>query len=364
MNILMFSMSTYKEWDQGVVNRNFFVLRELLLRNEVERVLVIDYLPLTFKRALKQWIQRGFKLNRLKQVHSKLFVYSTALSIFSKEKLIREINSIAKKILKPKLVLWSYFPLFVDYFGKFNEDISIFDAVDDWSMHPSYKNQSAKLRKNYEVIKQKADFIFTVSEELKDRLFDDRENVYWIPNGVDLKHFKKSESSIDLKFKRPIIGYSGVIQSRVDFSLVKYLAQKNPDKSFVFIGPIWKDAQVNLVKDLLNVYFLGRVSYNELPNYLYQFDAAIIPHKIDQFTKSMDPLKLYEYLACGLPVVTTIGLKDPELAKFVETSKDYEEFNRAINNPRRTSRGEIHEVLKNHTWEKRVNRMLEIIKYA
>jgi len=105
-----------------------------------------------------------------------------------------------------------------------------------------------------------------------------------------------SEKPKDLEnIPKPIIGYLGIIQQRIDIDLLEYLAQKNPDKSFVLIGPLWpvyfrklrKPAiEIKRLEKYKNIYLLGRKKYQQTPVYINNFQVAICPHKIDKFIKS------------------------------------------------------------------------------
>ena len=113
--------------------------------------------------------------------------------------------------------------------------LTVFDSVDNWAEHSSYVKFKTRIEKSYDYIKKNTDIIFTVAEDLKN-LFDDQPNVYWIPNGVDLKHYQDEWKLVNRDIgdlPKPIIGYIGVIQDRVDLELIQFLAENNPNKSFV-----------------------------------------------------------------------------------------------------------------------------------
>jgi glycosyltransferase involved in cell wall biosynthesis len=129
-----------------------------------------------------------------------------------------------------------------------------------------------------------------------------------------------------LKIKKPILGFLGTIQYWIDFDLIRFIAFKNPGWSIVMIGPIGRLAEIEKIKSLPNVYLLGRKPYQEVPNYVKAFDVCLNPYKIDEVSKSCSPLKLYEYLASGKPIVS---VDMPEARKFknlIEIGLDYEDF--------------------------------------
>ncbi len=367
----MFSMSSYKEWGRGVRNRNYYILDELLKRREVTEVIMVEYLPLQWQKKLSAFWFVLFEIYKssyriiakdyggiLYSVNDKLKVYTTYCmnGLCGRLKRLGAID----KNENEKRILWSYFPLYASCFSDLPNDIIVFEAVDDWRAHPAYRKYIKVLARNYFLIAKKSDCIFTVSEHLKNHLFYDHKNTRWIPNGVDAESIDRAP----LRNKKTTIGYVGTIQSRVDFDLVCFLAKSKKDKQFVFVGPVWKDAEAHRVSACGNVIFTGPVPNNELRHYLSTFDVAIIPHKINELTASMNPMKFYEYLAAGLPVVATQKLaSDSDLLYY---AKSYDEFSEAIdlalseNTEDRASKRIAY--AKNNSWKERVNEMMRMIR--
>lgn len=389
-------MSAYTDWQAGIVNRNYHILQTLAKDERVDKIIAVDFLPLGFGwlRKIKYYYNNLIKgvvacddqkkvclngetmfgdlTSRCYQITSKIYVYSSVNKLTT---VISELAKIKTRLALNNLLIWSYNPLLdnlAEIKNRLNAQGVIFDAVDDWSVHSVYQKQKELLQQNYQKIKQDADIIFTVSLELKQQLFSDLPKVAWVPNGVNVEKFSSpinSDLPADLKnINQPIVGYIGMIQNRLDWDLIKYLAEKNRDKSFVFIGWIWREAQELInqkLKQLPNVHFLGRKDYNELPQYLKHFQAAIIPHKINDFTKSMNPLKMYEYLAAGLPIVSTkvAGVDDfSSLIKIAHNSEEFDQYlNEVIANNSVESKQDRISAAQNCSWENRVEKMLNII---
>jgi glycosyltransferase involved in cell wall biosynthesis len=378
-------MSDWREWSkQGIVNRNYHVLSNLLKREEIGKILAIDFLPHTKIRALKSYVKNQLLVSddnliksdltsKFYKINEKLFGYTTIDTIFknSEDKICQKINKLISHLDLSNVIIWSYLPTFVGYYEELKAKLKVFDTVDNWIKHPNYKSFRGRLKKNYKRIEENADLIFTVSENLKE-LFPSNNDVHWIPNGVDVNHFQQltisNKQSTISSFKRPIIGYAGIIQDRIDMELVSYLANRNQDKSFIFIGMVWPDANLKEVEKLENIHFLGHKSYNELPPYIHQFDAAIIPHKINEFTLSMNPLKLYEYLACGKPVVTTPIAGTEEFRGLIEITGTKEEFNQKIqevlSDDNKNSRIRRVEAVKQHSWDSRIDQMFNYVNQS
>lgn len=381
-DVVMFSMSDWNDWNKkGIVNRNYHILNQLLENNNIGKILHIDFLPYAKKRALRSYFENqvlsnGNKIIKrdstsiFKKVSERLYTYSTIDSIFNEEKVYSKLNEIIDNLGFENIILWSYFPMFAGYFDKINSDIKIFDTVDNWIEHNNFKNYKERLKANYNLIDQRADLIFTVSKDLI-KLYPNNKNVHWVPNGVDVEKFKNYDLEFRIKdknsniIKKPIIGYVGIIQDRIDIDLIEYISNKNEDKSIVLIGDVWPDANIDKLKNKDNIYFIDRVKYKELPNYLNNFDVAIIPHKINEFTKSMNPLKLYEYLACGKPVVTTPVAGIDNFKDLISVASNKEEFNNKIQGALRENSGELErkrvESVREHSWKSRMDGMMDYV---
>ena len=381
-DVIMLNMSNYSEWDEGVSNRNYHILRELLNREEVGKVLAVDYLPLNFKRALRTYkedlvlnidkskiVKRGLT-HKVSKISEKLYVYTDIDFWLRPKSSMNRIKKTAIDLGFDDFVLWSYYPFAAPHWDNMGQKMTIFDAVDNWLLHSSYEKYTDRLKANYEKIKDETDLIFVVSKNLTN-FFDDQPNVYWVPNGVDIKHYNKKFALMNRDISdiaKPIIGYVGVVQKKVDFELLKYLADKNPDKSIVIVGPVW--AEQEKAKEVLaqqkNVYFLGYKKYNEAPQYIQQFDVGIIPHKTAGFSATTNPMKMYEYLACGKPVVATDNIGTENVEDMISVAKDYESFNQAVNNALENDKPEAitkrREFVKKFSWFNTVSKMIDLTK--
>jgi len=380
-------MSPYKDWQNQIVNRNFFILQNLQKNPLVDKILAVDFLPRKMKQGLKYYyrnLMTGLKNAEIiygdltsdcYQVADKIYAYSSIDAVWSAKTVIKELNKIKKKLNFNNLIIWSYNPMFLDFINKMDYQLFVFDTVDNWTEHPGYLKlmKRKKLLANYKKIAQKADIIFTVSKELLDfyKKFDRMQNISWIPNGVDFDHYTNSQNyqkptAIDNETK-PIIGYIGTIQDRLDFDLIKFIAEKNKDKIIVLGGPVWKSVKKEIESklNLPNIKFLGRINWQDAPAYLNKFDVCIIPHKLDKFIKSTNPMKMYEYLALGKPIITTEGAGIKDFEKYLYIANDNEKFNQLIQKALAEDADEIKakriEIAKQQDWSKRVSKMLDLI---
>lgn len=155
---------------------------------------------------------------------------------------------------------------------------------------------------------RESDKVFATARILEERVKKIRNDVVYLPNGVRYKDFQKEnylepEDFVKYKeFKKCI--YVGAIAEWIDKSLIEYILKNNPDIHFFFIGPIhWNGLEE--LKRFQNLHLLGKKQYEDIPNYMHFADVAIIPFEINILTDAINPVKLYEYLASGLPTVTT-----------------------------------------------------------
>lgn len=401
VDIVMFGMSEYHDWQHGIVNRNCHVLHTLLRHPRVRKVIVVDYLPYTKKRAVREWFQNivhgvhgkvisrgpmhklvavreadiertGYSLPGIERsaVPYKLFVYSDVGSARDEAGVYKRLSAELGRLGVRDLLLWSYLPVFVGYFGALGEQMSVFDAVDNWIEHASYKKIAPRLQLNYEAIKHKADVIFTTSEDLVK--FFDRPRCWFMPNGISLTHVASAPKLVGrdvADLPRPIIGYGGTLQEdRIDIDLVARLAQLNPTKSFVLVGPVWpgiKKLVDKKLKSLPNVHLLGRKPYQEALSYYREFTVAIIPHLANEFNRHTNPLKLYDYLALGKPIVATKHTGLDQFKDVIHLAGTPEEFNTELLQALAETAPELAEQRKERakafSWDATVDAMLKKI---
>ena len=370
-------MSRYSEWQKGVVNRNFFVLEELRRRPEIEQVLSIDFLPFTSKQSIRNIIQdlRGARGDVLKEVGTRcrtvqrnFYVYSTSQNVKEAKKILSKIDEVLKKIQAKDLLLWSYNPFIAGAFSHFKSSHSVFDAVDNWQRHPVYENYQEKLKTGYQEINRRAKTIFTVSQSLLS-LFFGHPQVRLVPNGVALDLWQTPQSvPLELQMiPTPRIGYIGNIQERVNLDLIQYLAENNLDKHFILIGRVWESTQkkVKQLQKISNIHFIDRVPYAALSAYVQHFDVCLVPHLVNDFTDSMNPMKMYEYLALGKPVISSSLTGFDEFKEVIHLAGAPEEWQHQLNLALVGDGDELKvrrkSLVRNHTWQNRVNDMMRII---
>ena len=208
-----------------------------------------------------------------------------------------------------KPITWSFLPTSGEVVGALKEKLIVYHCVDEFSEFTGTdKNAILNMERD---LMQKADQVFVSSGPLYEikKLHNPRTSM--VTHGVDLDHFRKAcDPNVVVPadiagLGHPVIGFYGLIADWVDLNLIRFLSSvaSRLMVTFVLIGKV--DTDVSAIKGLANVHLLGRKPYSALPSYCAGIDVAILPFVINELTLASNPLKLREYLAAGLPVVTT-----------------------------------------------------------
>ena len=268
-------------------------------------------------------------------------------------------------------ILWTYNPLIIDMVGSFNESMVVYHCVDDLTAAPGMPvNSILKLEKD---LARRADIIFTTSPRLhKTRSRWNPNNTYYFPNVADFNHFSTScqQGRIPEDMQRipnPRIGFIGAISEyKVDFELISFVAEKRKDWHWVMIGQIGEgqpETSVDLLKQA-NIHFLGPKPYQVLPDYLRGFDVAVLPCTKNDYTASMFPLKFFEYLSAGKPVVAT---DLPALRHYADaciltqTPDDFIQALDSVFKGKVPDKKKCLELAREHTWQKRLDQMEKLL---
>lgn len=194
--------------------------------------------------------------------------------------------------------------------GKLGESELIYYCVDEYT---AFTGVSSGLKALEENLFKNSDLVIVSAEKLYESKKHFNPNTFIIRHGVDFTHFRKAldpatEIPAEIRdLPKPIIGFHGLLADWVDFDLFKRIADHFTGGSLVLVGKttVEGEEKIKLVKDLPNVHWLGRKEYADLPNYCKGFDVALNPFVINELTLSVNPLKVREYLAAGLQVVST-----------------------------------------------------------
>ncbi len=209
-------------------------------------------------------------------------------------------------------ILWTYNPLTVEFLTLSKFGAVVYHCVDDMKAVPGMPVE-VLVRAERELVRR-ADVIFTTAPRLAEDRRTLNSNTYYHGNVADYDHFSRA---LDARIKipedlvripEPRLGFVGAVSGyKLDFSLLRKLAEAHPEWSIVLIGKVgegdpWTD--VSELRGLQNLHLLGPRAYSELPCYLKGLQVALLPNLLNEYTASMFPMKFFEYLAAGLPVVS------------------------------------------------------------
>jgi teichuronic acid biosynthesis glycosyltransferase TuaH len=246
----------------------------------------------------------------------------------------------------------------------------VYQCMDDLSQVKYTRRHGVRLEE--EIIKS-SDLVLCTSRELTNLKSAISPDVHFHPNAADFDLFNKAVTHVypkpaDLKFgNKKIIGFTGSIEYRTDFELLKKIAAYHKDKILFMLGPVSGEEHLETGIDKLpNVIFAGARPIKELPPYLQHFDCCIIPYKINTLTASIYPLKINEYLAAGKPVVATHFSEDiysfHENAWVVDTHDEFvHAIDEAINGNDEDKKQQRIRAASMNTWEKRVEEFWKLV---
>lgn len=296
-------------------------------------------------------------------------LYRMLLKLNEKMIVNRIIQVIKKFDIKHYIYINSFNFHYPGITEKLNPKLTVYHCVDPMIM--PYDMKHGIISENSLV--SSSDIVICTSKQLQTEKKSLNPETFFVSNGADIKHSAKAlEDNLLIdqrisKLKNSVIGYIGTIERRINYDLLKEVIDKNPDKDFVFVGPIAKEYVPEWFMNYENIHLLGRVPYKDLPSILKGFDIAIIPFKKDKVSSTIFPLKLFEYLGAGKPVVSTNF--NPDLKEFTLDTVPYcedassfsEVLNTILKTDNETQKQRRLSVARENTWEKRVEQFESII---
>jgi glycosyltransferase involved in cell wall biosynthesis len=393
-DIIFFSLS---RWDDQISSMPFSMAIELAKNN---RVFYIDH-PFTLKDYIKEHKNSQIKARKealwkgtniftpLFEISPKLEAVCTRLMLpinfLPDSKLYKALSKFndsmvfdtIRKIIKDKKIenfifINAFDPFYCQHFPSDIQPIlKIYQSMDDISQASYTAKHGTRLEqqmiRNYSLTLTTSKELFKLKKQWSDK-------VYYLPNAADTSIFSKSifepqarPAELQGLENKKIIGYTGNIESRIDYELLKKCIETYPAFIFCLVGPISSNDHETIgLKNYPNVILTGAKKMNQLPQYLHFFDCCIIPFKKNKLTKSIYPLKINEYLSAGRAVVTTDFSEDIEAFSSVVTiSKTHQEFMDAISsqisNNEHATQIERNKFASHNTWEARVKDFWKII---
>ncbi|MDN3296363.1 family 1 glycosylhydrolase [Streptomyces ficellus] len=197
--------------------------------------------------------------------------------------------------------VWLYTPMALDTARALRPGRVIYDVMDDLA---AFLGASPALRRRQGELLRTADIVFTGGRSLHRSVADRRtHDIHCFPSGVDTAHFTRART-LRRPHDRPVAGYVGVIDERLDLDLLRGLSSELPDWTIRMVGPVTK-IDPSTVPRAANLHYAGLTPYEELPRELAGFDVALMPFALNEATRSISPTKTLEYLVAGLPVIST-----------------------------------------------------------
>ena len=372
------------DWDNPFWTNKQHVASELARRGH--RVFYIESLGLRRPSASAADVSRI--LRRLRRavampraVRENLWVWSPVVLPFQRYGVVRAFNRfLLKSMLAFHLkrldlrrdILWTYNPLTTRLLSLRTFGQVVYHCVDEIKAQPGMP--ADVLGPAERELVEMSDIVFTTAPKLAEVRKAWNPNTHDFGNVADFDHFAKAREEAtpvpeDLaSIPTPRIGFIGAVSSyKVDFPLIRALAQSRPDWSVVLIGKVgegdpWTDSAA--LAGLPNLYLLGPRPYAELPRYLKGFEVALLPNTMNEYTESMFPMKFFEYLAAGKPVVS-VDL--PALRAYHDLAwlaKSPEDFVNGVGEARHGAVAPLEQRLalaRQHTYTARTERMMALV---
>lgn len=242
--------------------------------------------------------------------------------------LSRYIRHHARRLGMDKFQMWTFMPTTASLVPYLKPDKLIYYCVDEWSAF-TFLNSKLMDEMEQSLIRQ-SNLVIASAEKLYATKRHLNPETHLVSHGVDSEHFAKVQAASTViaaelrNVKPPVIGFWGLIGEWIDLELIRYVAERHPDWSIALIGKA--DVSCAILQGLQNIHFVGPRSYESLPGFAKGFAASILPFKVNRLTENVNPIKLREYLAAGLPVVSTAL---PEVKRYdgvVRIGHNREEF--------------------------------------
>lgn len=270
-------------------------------------------------------------------------------------------------------VFWYYTPMMLAFTAGARAELVVYDCMDELA---NFAFAPADIAQREAALMARADIVLCGGASLYEARSHRHENIHCLPSGVDVAHFARGADGLPAPEDQaglpgPRLGFYGVIDERLDLDLIAGIAAAKPEWTFVMVGPVVKIDEADLPR-AANIHWLGRKDYAELPAYAAGWDVALMPFALNASTEFISPTKTPEYMASGLPVVST-PVRDVvagygslnciriagDVAGFVEACED---LLAAPDAARATWRAEARDCLADKSWDgiaARITRELE-----
>ncbi|HMM80322.1 MAG TPA: glycosyltransferase [Pyrinomonadaceae bacterium] len=293
---------------------------------------------------------------------------SESIVSLNRKFLVRQIRRSMRRLGFENVVNMVFNPAAGLIAGHLGESELIYYCVDEYT---AFTGVAAGLKEIEEDLFRKADVVVVSAEKLLESKARFNPETHLIRHGTDWRHFRKAvDGSLELPtdvadLPRPIIGFHGLIADWVDLELVQKIAEHFSQGSVVLVGKhtIETERLVAELRSIANVHVLGRKPYSELPAYCAAFDVAINPFVINELTLAANPLKVREYLAAGLPVVST-DIPEVRVLADVSVGDSHDSFIEKIEHAlaHAKPRAAVSDAIRAESWEAKVDELRKILE--
>lgn len=269
-------------------------------------------------------------------------------------------------------LLWYYTPMALSFTAHLQPRLTVFDCMDELS---AFKGAPQEMKDREAELLKRADLVLTGGQSLYEAKLGRHRDLHVFPSSIDFNHFAQARTNIpepedQQNIGRPRIGFCGVIDERMDLELLGAIAALRPEMQFIMIGPVVKIDPETLPRPS-NVHYLGGKDYKQLPAYMAGWDAAMLPFARNESTRFISPTKIPEYLAAGLPVVSTSitdVVRPYGVQKLVRIADEAEHFVNAIDHALSLDatdpdwRARVDSMLSENSWDLTHKRMTDLIE--
>ena len=250
--------------------------------------------------------------------------------------------------------------------------LTIYHCVDLHTADTTSEREKRWIERQENSLLESADMVLCTSRRLFSHCSRKNPRTFLVPNGADFPLFAKASDPstplpLELKgIRRPIIGYVGSLDERIDKELISHIVRRRGDWSLVLVGRRKREfGSFPQGVETNNLHFFDQQPMDRLPGFLKAFDVCIIPYLVNPLTEAVYPLKVNEYLAAGKPVVSTALNELEPLKEVVLLSGSKEEFYenilRALTDvPEKVKKRQ--EIAMQNDWEARVQEISRVIK--
>lgn len=276
------------------------------------------------------------------------------------------VRRAARRLGMDRPVVWTFLHQTDRVLGTLGDRASIYHCVDHWAWlmpRVPLMGSAARIERDEALTAARADFTVSTSKFLRDRLASHNRHSHYVPNAADVERFsehalRQRDPPADVAdLPRPVLGFAGTLEMKTDLDLLRSLALERPDWTQVYVGHAENVPDIAKLRGLPNVHFLGLKPLEELPRYLRSFDVCLVPFRRTPELESISPLKIFEYLAAGRPVVATRYGEIERLGDVVELCDGREEFAagiaRALASDAHADRERRLAVARENTWGRR-----------